>query len=183
MPQECVLKRTALDGSCVAALQPQFRIDLTGCFWLHRLPVILAGTSACAILNKRALFFAESDSGFTWHYTCSGQKSKRWYSSFSVHAQQTVRLYSPAFSDRTQRQAPAGCVWCQSGCTCSVSKEGYLLRLNRVFQTSGLLLHFSGSLIISFLCQNASNRAAEFRSSMHHIEMETMASPINQNQH
>lgn len=69
-----------------------------------------------------------------------------------------------------QRQAPAGCVWCQSGCTCSVRKEDYLLRLNRAFGTSGLLLRFSVSLIISFSCQitvNVSNRAADFRSSVH----------------
>lgn len=107
-------------------------------------------TVACAILNRSDLFFAESDIRFTWHYTCSGQKSKRWYSCFSTHAQQTVRLCSPAFCDHTH--APTGCVWCQSGSTCSVSKEGYLLRLSRAFGTSGLLLHFSVSQMISFSC-------------------------------
>lgn len=150
----CKIKKKCPGCKCVAVAQPQFLIDLMACFWLQSFPVNPSDSGACAILNKCALFFAESDIRVTCHYTCSGQKSKRWYSSFSIHAQQTVRLYCPAFSDQThtQRQAPAGCVWCQSGCTCSVSKEGYLLRLNRAFRTSGLLLCFSVSLIISFSC-------------------------------
>lgn len=83
--------------SCTAAVSywsygllraPEHSSDLTWHWHIHR-------------PEKSALFFAESDIRFTWHCTCSGQKSKCWYSSISIYVQQTVRLYSPASSDHT----------------------------------------------------------------------------------